>query len=227
MAAYVLVHGGWDGGWAWKDVSRLLRAEGHEVYTPTLTGLGEREHLASPGIDLDTHITDIVKVFQYEVLWNAILVGHSYSGMVITGVAEQIPERIAHMVYLDAFVPEDGEALADVFDTSGAARTTWESMLARGIDALPQDEPRRVAQPIRTVLQPIALKSARAEAFERTYIFCTKGKDVPFYEFSHRSAERARARGWRYRELPTVHNAPWTMPVETAELFLEVAELVR
>ena len=123
MATYVLVHGAWHGGWCWKRVAPLLRAAGHEVYTytPTLTGLGERAHLLSRDIDLDTHITDIVNVLAYEELTDVVLVGHSYGGMVIAGVADRVPERVAHLVYLDAFVPRDGQAVHDIFSPEFAA----------------------------------------------------------------------------------------------------------
>src|SRR5581483_10887922 len=114
MATYALVHGAWHGGWCWQRVTPLLRAAGHEVFTPTLTGLGERSHLANPAIDLNTHIHDIVNVLEYEHLQKVILVGHSYGGMVITGVSNEVPDRLAHLVYLDAFVPQDGQALIDV-----------------------------------------------------------------------------------------------------------------
>ncbi|TAK98271.1 MAG: alpha/beta hydrolase [Rhodospirillaceae bacterium] len=111
MANYVLVHGGAHGGWCWRRVVALLRAAGHDVYAPTLTGLGERAHLVSPGIDLDTHIQDVVGVLRYEDLYDVILVGHSYGGMVITGVADRALSRVGHLVYLDAAHPGDGQSL--------------------------------------------------------------------------------------------------------------------
>jgi pimeloyl-ACP methyl ester carboxylesterase len=114
MATYVLVHGGGHGGWCYQRVARLLRSAGHEVYTPTLTGLGERSHLLSPGIDLDLHITDVVAVLDYEDLRDVILVGHSYGGMVITGVADRAADRIGRIVYLDAATPINGQSLVDV-----------------------------------------------------------------------------------------------------------------
>src|SRR5690242_2869175 len=107
MATYVLVPGAWLGGWCWQRVTPLLRAAGHEVYTPTLTGLGERVHLGSPETDLDTHIQDIVNVLVYEDLRDVVLLGHSYSGMVVTGVADRVPDRLSQLVYLDAIVPND------------------------------------------------------------------------------------------------------------------------
>src|SRR5262249_44459260 len=113
MAVFVLVHGGWHGGWCWRRVAPPLRAAGHAVYTPTLTGLGERAHLATPATGLDTHIRDVLGVLAYEDLRDVILVGHSMAGMVVTGVAERAPDRLAHLVYLDATVPRDGESDLD------------------------------------------------------------------------------------------------------------------
>jgi pimeloyl-ACP methyl ester carboxylesterase len=112
-ATYVLVHGGGHGGWCYQSVARLLRAHGHEVYAPSLTGLGERAHLFASDVDLDCHITDIVNLLHFEDLRDVILVGHSYGGMVITGAADRTPERVGHLVYLDAATPENGQTLVD------------------------------------------------------------------------------------------------------------------
>ncbi|MGZ0244868.1 MAG: alpha/beta fold hydrolase, partial [Alphaproteobacteria bacterium] len=112
MASFVLVHGAWHGGWCWRDVRRVLEEHGHTVFTPTLTGLGERSHLLSPDIDLETHIADVINLLVWEELNDVILVGHSYGGMVITGVADQAKDRLRHIVYLDAFLPADGESSA-------------------------------------------------------------------------------------------------------------------
>jgi len=114
MATFVLVHGGGHGGWCYRKITPLLRAAGHDVYAPTLTGLGERKHLLRPDIDLDTHITDVVNLLECEDLEEVILLGHSYGGMVITGVADRAGSRIGHLVYLDAAHPKDGESLADI-----------------------------------------------------------------------------------------------------------------
>jgi len=113
MRTYVLVHGGGHGGWCYQPVARRLRAKGHEVYAPSLTGLGDREHLLNPSVDLDTHITDIVKLLQFEDLRDVVLVGHSYGGMVITGIADRATDRIANLVYLDAAYPQNGQSLVD------------------------------------------------------------------------------------------------------------------
>src|SRR5215218_3749420 len=114
MATFVIVHGAWSGGHAWRWLRPLLRAAGHQVFTPALTGLGERSHLANAQIDLDTHVLDVVGVLEYEDLLQVVLVGHSYGGMVITGVADRVPERLAQLVYLDAEVPMDGQSEFDL-----------------------------------------------------------------------------------------------------------------
>jgi pimeloyl-ACP methyl ester carboxylesterase len=114
MATYVLVHGGGHGGWCYQRVARILRSAGHEVHTPTMTGLGERSHLLGPEVDLDMHIRDIIAVLQYEDLRNVILVGHSYGGMVVTGVADHAAERVGRLVYLDAATPVNNQSLLDV-----------------------------------------------------------------------------------------------------------------
>jgi pimeloyl-ACP methyl ester carboxylesterase len=114
MATYVLVHGGGHGGWCYQRVARLLRAAGHEVYTPTMTGVGERAHLLSGAVDLAMHIRDIAAVLEFEGLRDVVLVGHSYGGMVITGVADRVAERVGRLVYLDAATPTNGQSLVDV-----------------------------------------------------------------------------------------------------------------
>ena len=115
MTTFVFVHGAGLGGWCWRKIVPLLRSEGHEVYTPTLTGLGERSHLATRlDVDLELHIQDVAAVLEYEDLSNVILTGHSYGGMVITGVADSLPDRVGQLVYLDALIPENGEAVIDL-----------------------------------------------------------------------------------------------------------------
>lgn len=121
VATFVLVHGGGHGGWCYNKVSPLLRAAGHEVYTPTLTGLGERRHLLTASVDLETHVTDVVNVLEYEELTDVILAGHSYGGIVITGVADRVSARIRHLVYLDAVRARNGESLVDVMGAAAVA----------------------------------------------------------------------------------------------------------
>jgi pimeloyl-ACP methyl ester carboxylesterase len=113
MSTYVLVHGGWHGSWCWKRVRKALQLQGHEVFTPTLTGLGERSHLLSPHVNLDTHIEDVVNLIKWEELSDVVLCGHSYSGCVISGVADRVSNRIGALIYLDAFVLRDGQSLLD------------------------------------------------------------------------------------------------------------------
>ena len=125
--AIVLVHGAWFGGWVWRDVARLLRAQGFEVTAPTMTGLGERRHLLGPDVDLSTHVEDIVSHIEMEDLRDVTLVGWSYGGMVANGVVARIRERVRTLVYFDAFDPKDGEALADfVVGTVGSAARALE-----------------------------------------------------------------------------------------------------
>jgi pimeloyl-ACP methyl ester carboxylesterase len=112
-APIVLVHGAWHGGWCWKRVAPKLRAAGHDVFTPTLTGVGERVHLAGLGVNLDTHITDVLNVLEVEELSDVVLVGHSYAGMVVTGVADRVGGKLRSLIYLDAFVPGDGRNMID------------------------------------------------------------------------------------------------------------------
>jgi pimeloyl-ACP methyl ester carboxylesterase len=114
MVTFVLVHGACHGGWCWRDVTAELRAAGHEVFAPTLTGLGERSHLASPAVDLSMHIRDVANLIEWEDLREVVLVGHSYGGMVITGVADRLADRLAALVYLDALVPQDRQCVLDL-----------------------------------------------------------------------------------------------------------------
>src|ERR1700704_3677346 len=119
LPPFVLLHGGRHGGWCWRRVAVLLRAVGHEVYTPTLTGLGERSHLLNPQIGLDTHVQDLVSTFEFEDIRDAVLVGHSYGGMVVSGAMQRIADRVRTLVLLDAHMPREGES---VFDLNGPDR---------------------------------------------------------------------------------------------------------
>jgi len=235
-ATYVLVHGAWHGGWCWKRVTPLLRAAGADVYTPTLAGLGERAHRAGPDMDLDTHVQDVVSFLEYEDLHGVVLVGHSYGGMVIRGVADQAPGRLARLVYLDAFLPEDGQALLDFAPPEGRAGMIQLAQ-ARGDGwRIPTRTPeqfgvtveadvrwvaaRLVAQPLQTFLQPLRLSGSTA-AMPRTYIRCAVDEgSSPFDQF----AERVRRDpSWRYREIATGHDAMITDPAALTALLLEPA----
>ena len=227
MATYVLVHGGWDGGWAWRAVANELQAAGHAVFTPTLTGSGERVHLASPSVDLHTHVLDIVNVLHYEKLHDVILVGISYSGMVITGVAEQVPERLGQLIYLDAFVPQDGESLKDLIGPGLAAFFTERAQtLGDGwrVPHLPPEADRRTDVLLNVLSQPVTVRNPLAARLLHTYVlFTAKPPDNPFGPILAQIAARVRAEGWRYQELATDHFPILDQPHEVATLLLELA----
>ena len=135
-ATFVLVHGAWHGGWCYQRVAQKLRARGHSVYTPTLSGLGERSHEFSGNINLTTHITDVVNLIKWEGLEDVVLLGHSYGGMVITGAADRVSDKIASLVYLDAFIPGDGQSLHDLVPPA-VAKAQWDGAAANGGFAIP------------------------------------------------------------------------------------------
>src|ERR1700730_4417189 len=185
MATFVLVHGAWHGGWCWQKVIPFLEAAGHEVYAPTLTGLAERAAELSPDIGLDTHIQDVVGELEEKNLHGVILVGHSYGGMVITGVVDKVPERIAHLVYLDTFVPRDGESMVDVSPlviyllrkkTRGDG---WkvDSQGTYGVNTEPDRSwllSKVTPQPLKTLEQPLHLKNPDIVSTKpRTHINCS------------------------------------------------------
>jgi len=238
MATFVLVHGGWHGGWCWKRVTPHLQAAGHVVYAPTLTGLGERSHLASPEINLSTHIQDILNVLIYEELTDVVLVGHSYSGMVIAGVADRAPERVTRLVYLDAFVPEDGQSLQDILRPPYGEGVNLEALsvdgwrlpypfLERPFGITSEADAQWVLdkitpQPVNTLLEPIHFINGGAPAIPRTYIYLrSPGGQPPDTEFVW-FAERARTQpGWTYHELVSGHDAMLIIPEAVAALLLE------
>ena len=180
---FVLVHGAWHGGWCWVRVAELLRRQGHAVFTPTLTGLGERSHLFGPGIDLSTHVADIVNLIKWEGLSDVVLCGHSYGGMVISGVAEQTPAAIGSLVFLDAFVPQNGESVEDI--TSPVVKEVMRAAKEKGEHGI---APRPAAdfavnerdrawvdrlcgpQPMATFTEKIALNGAREAIAKKAYI---------------------------------------------------------
>jgi pimeloyl-ACP methyl ester carboxylesterase len=231
MATFVLVHGAWHGGWCWQRVTSLLRAAGHEVYTPTLTGLGERAHLLSSDVGLDTHVEDVRGALKYEDLRDVILVGHSYGGVVITGVAGVAAERIGRLVYLDAFIPVHGQSLLDLLPPD--RRSMFESQFVDGWRIPPQplerfgvtDEadyawarPKLGDQPLKTFTQPVHDPGDAAPRLPRTYIWAAAYPGFAVF------AERTRADpAWHYREIATGHDAMITKPREVADLLLETA----
>src|SRR5947209_20551666 len=187
MATFVLVHGAWHGGWCWQKVIPFLEAAGHEVYAPTLTGLAERASELTPEVGLDTHIQDIVSLLEEKNLQGVILVGHSYSAMVITGVVDQVPERIAHLVYLDTFVPRNGESMADISplvirllrQQAQAHGDGWK-INPRGTYGVTREPDRScvlrsvTAPPLKTFEQPLLLNNTAIVSMKpRTQITCT------------------------------------------------------
>jgi pimeloyl-ACP methyl ester carboxylesterase len=230
MASFVLVHGAWHGGWCWVRVARLLRDAAHDVYTPTLTGLGERAHLARPEIDLDTHVQDVLGVLESEELRNVILVGHSYAGMVISGVAARAANRLGHLVYLDAFVPDSGKSLLDY--AGPRAETMRESARTQGEGwRIPPLAPERfgvssqrdrewlvrrlVPQPLATFEQPLA--ASGGDKLKRVYVYCSSPAMGPFDHFAERVRED---RKWQYHELKTGHDAMLTAAGDVTRILL-------
>jgi pimeloyl-ACP methyl ester carboxylesterase len=234
MARFVLVHGAWSGGWAWRKFGKLLQDRGHEVHRATLTGQGERAHLARPETDLDTHIRDVTALIDFEELRDIVLVGHSYGGMVVTGVADLMPERISRLVYIDAMLPEDGQCLLDLLPEDHRA-----SMRARAAEGegwrlapnpVPPDtpaeerawlEPRRLPQPFGTFTQPIRLEGA-APTMPRSYIYCLRSApgDV-FRQFADRVDGQP---GWRRFDIDASHSPHITARDALADLLERIAD---
>ncbi|MEO0440907.1 MAG: alpha/beta fold hydrolase [Pseudomonadota bacterium] len=231
-ATFLLVHGAWHGGWCWRDVAASLRAAGHAVFTPTLTGLGERAHLLSPQIGLQTHIDDILAVIRFNELENFILVGHSYGGMVITGVADRVGEKIRHIVYLDAAFPEDGETMISQGPprSEAALAATEEQLRAIAPDGvamqpfppeflgIPKDHPghawvgrHMTAHPLKTWLDPIALPNGGPANLPRTYIHCN-APVLPNASFAWHHEKLSEDPGWNSLTLATGHDAMVTAP---------------
>src|SRR5436309_13119595 len=194
----VIVHGAWRGAWAFRKVDALLRDKGYNVYRPQLTGLGERVHLSRPDIGLSTHIEDVVNMILFEDLHDIILVGHSYGGMVITGVADRVPERIKRLVYLDAMLPNDGESVMTIVGN----HSDWLKSMIKGDYIVPawvkpdQQPPKDVPQPLKTFTEPVVLKKDAARKLPATYILTVdKGKEAKDDDFYAQSL-RAKDRGW-------------------------------
>jgi pimeloyl-ACP methyl ester carboxylesterase len=236
VATYVLVHGGAHGGWCYQKVARLLRTAGHDVYTPTLTGLGERSHLVGPEVDLDVHIRDVVAVLYYEDLRDVILVGHSYGGMVITGVADRLADRVGRLVYLDAANPVNGQSLVDVAGPfieatrpTGRVVDGVELVLYPGTEPLPNygvTDPADIAwmrerltpHPWRCFEQKLGLADEKALwAIPQYHIVCTSTLATR----DRGLVDRARRKG-RLWDIDTGHDLMITEPRAVANALLEV-----
>jgi pimeloyl-ACP methyl ester carboxylesterase len=246
MGVYVLVGGGWLGGWCWQGITRRLRNEGHDAYPATLTGLGERVHLASPEVDLETHITDVVNLIEFEDLNDVVLLGHSYAGLVITGVADRMPDHISQLVYLDTGPLPDGTVLIETFPPE--ARKHIEQQVEESGDGWrfpmpPQEElatfgsveglddriellrSRAVDQPFGTFTQPLRLQNPAREELSKVGILCS---------FSFEEVQAIIASGnplfremagpkWRFVELPTGHYPMFSRPDDLAAVLLELS----
>ncbi len=238
MANFVLVHGGAHGGWCFQPLARVLRERGHEVYTPTLTGLGERAHLFRADVDLDCHIDDVVAVLHYEDLRDAILVGHSYGGAVITGAADRAPDRVAHRVYLDSMEPKDGQSMVDIAGPFMAA-AQLDSQTIDGVQMclFPSDETlpyygvvdpeildwmreRLTPHPVRCFQQPLTLTDPAAlQSIPQSHISTTMFLSLRNVD---RIRKKADGRVW---DIDTGHDLMITEPHKVAEYLGRVAAL--
>jgi pimeloyl-ACP methyl ester carboxylesterase len=246
MLNYVLVHPAQCGGWAWKFVAENLRKAGHRVWAPSLTGLGDRNHLARSDVNLNTHIMDTVNLIEFEDLEEVVLVGWSYGGMVVTGTADQIPEKISHMIYLDAEVPRDGESLFDLngpefremMETSAqkngdgwlASFGDTETLFQDEREWIPNDELRRwyvekVAaspQPIETYRQPVRLSNTKRDRIPRTFVRMPENGsmfDLLFAPIVNRFNKNPE---WNYIEIPTNHCGPVVDPDLVSKTLTEI-----
>jgi pimeloyl-ACP methyl ester carboxylesterase len=232
MASFVLVHGAWHGGWCWVRVARLLRNAGHDVFTPTLTGLAERAHYRGTPINLTTHITDIADLLRWENLNDVILVGHSYAGAVISGAAAHEPARIRTLVYLDAFVPQPGQSVSNLRSDAARANTIQSAssngawlppISAAHFNVNPADaawvDSQCTPHPLGCFLQALP-ESGAALVPNRRYIFATNYPNTPFRQFRDPLSKDP---AWRVDEIATGHDAMLDDPAGLAALLLREA----
>lgn len=237
MATFVLVHGAWSGSFGWRKVRPLLAAQGHEVFTPSLTGIGERAHLTSPQVDLSLHVQDVVNMAWYEDLHEITLVGYSYGGMVVTGALDYLGGRVKHLVYLDAFLPNDGDSIESLVGRPVQLQESFPGAdwlrepMAREYDD-PADAaytaPRRVGHPAGCFTEPVRLRTPIEERglASLTYIKATgeppptEGTGGPFWVAADRTKDNPR---WRYYEIATNHMVSFNRSKELAEILLEVS----
>lgn len=245
MTTYVLVGGAWLGGWCWQNVARRLRDEGHDAYPVTLTGLGERAHLASPEVDLDTHVTDVVNLIEYEGLRDVVLLGHSYGGLVVTGAADSISERISELVYLDTAPLPSGTAIIETFPPDVRERIegqvekygegwkwpmppTWEEVAGFGsLEGVDEDRlrllrSRATPQPFGTYTRPLRLTNPAREALPKLGIVCSfsMAQVEEMISGGHPLAKELSGPNWRFVELPTGHWPMFSRSDDLAELLL-------
>ena len=233
MATYVLVHGAWGGAHTYRLVRPMLRGAGHEVFTPSLTGIGERSHLASPQVDLSTQVLDVANTLYYEDLRDVVLLGFSYGGMVVTGALEHVADRVRHLVYLDAFVPADGQSLNAMNGQAprrgGLFGNDW---LVPPIERFRADDEhaeweraRRTAHPGGCFDEPVRLAKPLEEfPFTRTYVKATGEPRPPEGDAFWAAADRYRDHpAWSYHEVGTNHLIPINRPAELAGILLALA----
>lgn len=234
MSTFVLVHGAWHGAWCWRRVRKALQSQGHEVFTPTLTGVGECSHLLSPLVNLSTHIDDVANLILWEELSDIVLCGHSYGGCVVTGVADRLADRIAALVYLDAFIPEDGQSLHDLLPESLKDRllnTTQRDGEGWRVPPIPAEafnvnasdidwvNRQCTMQPIATFQQAIRLGGSTSTLEHVAYILATGFDDSPFPRFY----EHAKAMGWRIHTMPCGHDVMLDRPEDLTGVLLDLA----
>jgi pimeloyl-ACP methyl ester carboxylesterase len=227
MTTFVLVHGGWHGGWCWSRVSKLLSAKQHTVIAPTLTGLGERSHLLNPQINLETHVLDVVNVMKWQDLRDVVLVGHSYGGMVTSGVAEKMAQSIASFVLLDAFVPAGGDSLTDkasprmrdaILKAASDGAISVPPLAAAIFNVNESDrawvDARCTPHPIQSLLQKIALTGARDRIAKKAYIRAKNYESVAF----DAGLSKARDNGWKTFHIEAGHDVMIDAPERLAEV---------
>src|SRR3954469_22082039 len=229
--SFLVCHGAWSAGWAWKKMHPLINAAGHRLVTPTYTGVGERIHLANPSIDLETHVEDILNVIKYEDLRDIVLVGHSYGGMVATGVADRARERIAQLIYIDAFVPGDGQSLLDLNESDRQRMTDLTTSGAWRVQPHPiaADTPqadiawlteRRVPMPIKCFDTKLKLQGG-ALTLPRSYIYATR--ITPADTFGRFAKQTKADPAWRYHEIDASHSPNVTAPETLMALLQAIA----
>ncbi len=220
---YLIVHGAFGGGWAFREVDRLLTLDGHKVFRPTLTGQGEKVHLATRDIGLTTHINDIVNVILFEDLHDLVLVGHSYGGMVITGVMDRVPERIRQVIFLDAAVPDDGESMNAHRSRTPTAEQLASGFIQPGAAAAAKPIPHDVPHPLKTWTDPVSFKNPLAHKLPGTVVIFVNDGRTPEQLNNLPGFVRATARGWAKLTMESDHNPQWSHPKELVALLEQIA----